>query len=104
MDPNCGLRDPSRSGNPIIWDEIGSVPEGRGDLPILVIGDFNAIASMEEKWGGSSVFKSANMAFRNWMHEVGLIDLGHRGPAYTWSNKQSGRQNISQRLDRASET
>lgn len=41
------------------------------------------------------------MAFRNWVNEAGLIDLGHKGPAYTWSNKKAGHRNVSERLDRA---
>lgn len=41
------------------------------------------------------------MAFRTWINEVGLIDLGHCGPAYTWNNHQPGTANVAQRLDRA---
>lgn len=92
--------DPARASNPYICEQIDGIIEEE-NLPVLVIGDFNSIASMDEKWGGSQVFKSGNMAFRNWVNESGLIDLGHRGPAYTWSNKKQGNSNISQRLDRA---
>lgn len=30
-----------------------------------------------------------------------MIDLGHHGPAYTWSNKKEGPACVSERLDRA---
>lgn len=32
---------------------------------------------------------------------MGLVDLGHHGPAYTWTNKKQGKANIAERLDRA---
>ncbi|XP_078175152.1 uncharacterized protein LOC144568653 [Carex rostrata] len=96
----CIYGDPSRYLNPFIWEQIDNLIKDE-ELPVLCIGDFNAISSMDEKWGGSDVFKSGNMAFRNWVNESGLIDLGHKGPAYTWTNKKSGYLNISERLDRA---
>lgn len=35
---------------------------------------------------------------------AGLLDLGYRGPAYTWTNRQSGDRLIMERLDRALST
>ncbi|XP_078178984.1 uncharacterized protein LOC144573128 [Carex rostrata] len=35
---------------------------------------------------------------------MGLLDLGYHGLAFTWSNRQGGEENISQRLDRAMST
>ena len=66
-----------------------------------MLGDFNAIAAGGEKWGGNTFMSAPNKAFRAWTHEVGLIDLGYHGPAYTWCNNQSGRDMICERLDRA---
>lgn len=68
---------------------------------VCIVGDFNAIVSLAEKAGGSSKMTSANRAFWDWVYSMGLIDLGHHGLAFTWSNKQVGRANIAQRLDRA---
>lgn len=64
----CIYSDPSRSLNPFIWEQIDNLIKDE-ELPVLCIGDFNAISSMDEKWGGSDVFKSGNMAFRNWVNE-----------------------------------
>lgn len=42
--------DPAKSDNLRIWEEIESVLEEDGVL-VVVIGDFNAITSNQEKWG-----------------------------------------------------
>lgn len=78
--------DPSRVGNPEIWDKLESYVD-EGEENVCLIGDFNAISSIHEKSGGRVQFSAPNRAFRSWIQEVGLIDLGHNGPAYTWSNK-----------------
>lgn len=91
--------DPARVSNQQIWDEIESfLCQVNGNA--CLIGDFNAIIDCNEKRGGSSQLGANNTAFRSWIHANGLLDLGHHGPCYTWSNKQPGRANINQRLDR----
>lgn len=91
--------DPARTNYPGIWQQIHYFIKSRG-LPTCVIGDFNEVMSREEKWRGSSQFSQPNRAFRDWIRDDGLVDLGHVGPAYTWSNGQDGRASISQQLDR----
>lgn len=91
--------DPARSDNPRIWAEIQGYMSAE-DLPTCVLGDFNAIAHGSEKRGGNSRLSAPNRAFRDWLRDAGLLDLGHNSPAYTWSNGQGGRANVSQRLDR----
>lgn len=91
-------RDPHRSGNQSIWEEIDGIMEGF-EGPICVLGDFNSIVTIQEKAGGSSQLSSHNTAFRQWIHSAGLVHLGYHGPAYTWTNKQQGKANISERLD-----
>lgn len=70
-------------------------------LPTCLVGDFNAIIAQSDKYGGSQTLSGNSRSFRSWIDGNGLIDLGFSGPAYTWSNKQPGRANVSQRLDRA---
>lgn len=91
--------DPNRTQNPIIWSRLENYLQDQNQ-PVCLLGDFNAVASATEKWGGSQSLSNPNRAFRAWISEVGLMDLGYHGPAYTWSNKKDGVQNISERLDR----
>lgn len=91
--------DPHRRTNPEIWSQIEQHIESH-DLPVCILGDFNAILDTSEKTGGSQTLSAANRGFRTWVHGNGLLDLGHHGPAYTWSNKQGGGAHISSRLDR----
>ncbi|XP_026458603.1 uncharacterized protein LOC113359140 [Papaver somniferum] len=64
------------------------------------IGDFNAICSKNEKYGGQPVLNSNIAYFNNFIQQNHLIDLGYKGPAYTWSNGRCMDNLIRQRLDR----
>lgn len=68
--------------------------------PTCLMGDFNAIASIAEKWRGNTTLSVNNREFRQWMHGSWLIDMGYQGPAYTWSNNQDGSALINERLNR----
>lgn len=95
----CVYGDPSRVLNHVIWEEISQFlaqMDGRACL----LGDFNAISDCSDKRGGCSNLGPNNLAFRNWIQYNGLLDLGHHGPCYTWSNKQFGLSHIDQRLDK----
>lgn len=56
---------------------------------------------LQEKVGGSQNLGNPNRQFKEWIRRMGVLDLGYHGLAFTWSNSQGGKDNISQRLDRA---
>ncbi|XP_026378739.1 uncharacterized protein LOC113273195 [Papaver somniferum] len=64
------------------------------------IGYFNAICSKNEKFGGLPVLNSNIAYFNNFIQQNHLIDLGYKGPAYTWTNGRCMDNLIRQRLDR----
>ncbi|XP_026428070.1 uncharacterized protein LOC113323939 [Papaver somniferum] len=64
------------------------------------IGDFNAIVSVQEKFGGLPVLDSNISAFDDFIHQNHLSDLGFSIPAYTWSNDRAFQGIIRKRLDR----
>ncbi|GLT65286.1 hypothetical protein SLA2020_377250 [Shorea laevis] len=66
----------------------------------LLIGDFNAILSSDEKQGGRNFGSSSHNVFVDFVHSNGLVDLGFSGNPFTWSNKRQGIHNIKERLDR----
>lgn len=70
-------------------------------LPLCLIGDFNSILTTMDKFGGSSRQPVHMREFKNMVQQIGLLDLGYRGPAFTWSNNQQNNHLIMQRLDRA---
>ncbi|GLT52768.1 hypothetical protein SLA2020_260880 [Shorea laevis] len=67
----------------------------------LVVGDFNDVIAQSEKFGGNPVPFYRIRAYTECMNSCGLIDLGFRGPRFTWVNMREHNQIIRERLDRA---
>ena len=64
-----------------------------------MIGDLNSISLLADKSGGRFNGGSSKN-FIGFIENVGAIDLGFRGPRFTWSNKRVRWANIRERLDR----
>lgn len=94
----CVYGDPAHALNKQIWRYIQQVTN-QGEA-VCLIGDFNAVANEEEKYGGSQVLNTNNRDFRNFVFETGLVDLGFKGSAFTWNNQQDTSAAIHERLDR----
>jgi endonuclease/exonuclease/phosphatase family metal-dependent hydrolase len=69
--------------------------------PWMVCGDFNEAAWQFEHFSESRHTENQMKAFRDMMHDCGLVDLGFRGLPWTYNNKQSAERNVRVRLDRA---
>ncbi|XP_059428667.1 uncharacterized protein LOC132162445 [Corylus avellana] len=69
--------------------------------PWMCIGDFNEIICLDEKFGGSGRQRSLMEAFQRVLEDCELLDLGYRGPKYTWSNCREAEDFMKERLDRA---
>jgi hypothetical protein len=69
-------------------------------VPWLCIGDFNAITSLIDKYGGCPFHSSFNNSFSHFLNTMGMIDLGFSGNPYTWSNHRQGPGLIKEHLDR----
>ena len=59
------------------------------------MGDFNAYLCTDEKWGGGLPNYTAMKQFKYCLNECNLIDLGFKGPKYTWK-----RGRVKERIDR----
>lgn len=68
--------------------------------PLVVFGDFNEILSMNEKEGGAVRRDCEMEVFRECLDVCGLVDLGYRGSAFTWSRGNNPSNIIRERLDR----
>lgn len=84
----------------IMWHElleVSSVPE----LPWLVAGDMNDMASSFEKWSGRDFNHHRAAVFNKRAIDCHLMDFGFKGPSYTWVGKRQGCSVVKERLDRA---
>lgn len=72
-----------------------------GPDPWLCVGDFNEILLASEKSSSTPRPPSQMLAFRKALEDSQLMDLGFRGPKYTWCNGRSGGEYTKERLDRA---
>ncbi|XVF74117.1 hypothetical protein PTKIN_Ptkin13bG0034500 [Pterospermum kingtungense] len=68
--------------------------------PCLVVGDFNAVLSVEEVSSGS-LASNRCAGFQDWIFDNGLLDMGFVGSRFTWSRGLSSSTLKAARLDRA---
>lgn len=94
----CVYGDANHTRNPQIWRRILQII-AKGS-PTCVVGDFNAIADESEKVGGDPIMNKNSRDFKEFLFQGGLIDLGFKGPAFTWTNKRNASEAIYERLDR----
>lgn len=64
------------------------------------IGDFNVNCFGDENFGGVPVLNSNISFFTYFIHQNHLINVGYKGPSYTWTNGHGFENLIRQRLDR----
>lgn len=95
----CIYSNSAHALNATIWNNIREIV--RTNEKVCVISDFNAIIGESEKVGGNPNLNKNNRYFRDFLFDTGLLDLGFKGPAYTWTNRQSASNAIFERLDRA---
>ncbi|CAN1161425.1 hypothetical protein LINPERHAP2_LOCUS23905 [Linum perenne] len=82
------------------WEVVSNLSRDNNE-PWLIVGDLNAISYAFEKQGGNGISYASTNAFRNFISNNSLIDLGFQGDPFTWSNGQQGNNEIKQRLDKA---
>ncbi|XP_020265045.1 uncharacterized protein LOC109840710 [Asparagus officinalis] len=82
-----------------LWRDLLTLKQGVNS-PWFIGGDFNAIASCEEKIGGLPVTESDTEDFQNFINAGQLLHLRSTGCYYTWCNKQEADSRIWSRLDR----
>ena len=68
-------------------------------LPWIVARDFNAITNLEEKRGGIARLGPSSTMLKDNIGFLNLIDVKPGSRIFTWNNRRSGKQAISERLD-----
>ncbi|XP_026397042.1 uncharacterized protein LOC113291761 [Papaver somniferum] len=71
------------------------------DLPWVLLGDLIFTMHDSETHSSSVTHPHHARHVRNFVRQLGLIDLGYSGADTTWSNHRSGDDHVSARLDRA---
>eukprot|EP00253_Pinus_taeda_P012529 PITA_12529 len=66
----------------------------------IVGGDFNMITKLEEKQGGRARMEQENGLFKEFIQNNSLIDLQFCNGMHTWSNRRTGKHQITSKLDR----
>lgn len=69
-------------------------------LPLWISGgDYNMIASMDEKRGGRNKTNSDDGLLKNFINSNWLMDIPTNNGIATWTNKRAGTHHIASRLD-----
>ncbi|XP_049352711.1 uncharacterized protein LOC125817207 [Solanum verrucosum] len=83
----------------LLWEDLSSLSNTiQGSWSIL--GDFNVIAEVEEKTGGTPYRLDKSFDFINFIEECGMQDAGFAGNINTWCNNRDAPNTIWKRLDR----
>lgn len=90
---------PYPSEKEFFWEFIGN-QVADCHLPWVVIGDLNEIVTANENRGGRNIWKN-RLFLKQFMDNIGVIDLGFSGKRYTWGNNHEGFACIKERLGRA---
>ncbi|KAH7837759.1 hypothetical protein Vadar_017617 [Vaccinium darrowii] len=81
------------------WRELVEYRQ-RDDADWVIWGDFNDLLWDDEKVGGRRREEWSLRAFRNFVADLGAVDLGYSGYPFTWVNRRYGSGLIKERLDR----
>ncbi|KAK4476678.1 hypothetical protein RD792_015838 [Penstemon davidsonii] len=91
---------PNPSERESFWNKLESMSTANS-LPWLVTGDFNEVANISEKRGRRLASAARCRRFKEMMDTCGFMDLGYRGPKFTWFNSSNGLACVRERLDRS---
>ncbi|KAH7659849.1 DNase I-like protein [Dioscorea alata] len=82
-----------------IWFELTGIASL--NLPWILIGDFNAIASLNEFQGGSrNYYRSKARVFSDFIFLNNVLDVNYISSRFTWCNNQVGAARKWACLDR----
>ncbi|XP_069143473.1 uncharacterized protein [Solanum lycopersicum] len=83
-----------------LWTDLNKMAQNVIS-PWLIIGDFNAVLSPQDRQAGATVNESEIRDFADCVKTMGIHELQWKGSYYTWSNKQIGNARVLSRINRA---
>lgn len=81
------------------WQELERKLRGCA-RPVALIGDFNQVRSVEDKWSPKFPMVRGESTFNDLIFKNSLVELPNQGVWYTWSNDRSDSNIIYEWLDR----
>ena len=87
-------------GKLLVWNNIHLVRSLCPYLPWIIVGDFNAILYLSEKWGANARLEPSFALLRDNMTTLNLVDIKPSNGHFTWNNRRVGDRCIAKRLDR----
>ncbi|PNX98271.1 RNA-directed DNA polymerase, partial [Trifolium pratense] len=94
-DLSCVYGSPRGVERHMLWQSLKDIYVSM-NKPWLLMGDFNAYTSSEDKHGGGPPNMCSMNEFNDCVQTCQLLDLGFHGPRYTWEGR-----GVKERLDRA---
>ncbi|KAJ6889554.1 hypothetical protein NC652_030338 [Populus alba x Populus x berolinensis] len=82
-----------------LWNYIAQESAINSHIPWLVMGDFNAILSAEDRTGGDNAWPRHQDEFATCMSQAQLLQAPTTGLKFTWHNGQQGCNTIQKTLD-----
>lgn len=74
------------------WEDMAEKISNE-EMPWMMFGDLNEIIDETERFGGRNLI-GKRLFLKEFMQQVGAVDLGFNGRKFTWINKQGGSANI----------
>ncbi|XP_031094434.1 uncharacterized protein LOC115998904 [Ipomoea triloba] len=96
----CFYGFPERARRHQAWTLLRDL-KSHSNLPWVVIGDFNDIASHSEKRGHISHPDNLIRGFNDTLQDCALFDLGMQGHKFTWERGRGSEHWVEEQLDRA---
>ena len=84
-----------------LWGDLRFHSSSFSSLPWLLVGDFNALRSIQEHQGHDIRWNQSIQDFNDLVNDAELLELRFSGILFTWSNKRDREGCIARKLDRA---
>lgn len=97
---SCFYGCPENECTQTSWDLIRMLA-GLSQLCWSIIGDFNDLLSIADKWGGTPRAKSLMNGFRAVIDDSLLIEIDLQGGNFTWEKSCGTNYWVKERLDKA---
>ena len=73
-------------GKSHLWAHIKFIQSLDPYLPWIMVGDFNVVTSLDEKWGGLARLDPSSNLIRDMIGSLNLIDVKPNNGVFTWNN------------------